>query len=179
MPGLSRRQRQADGFQVTQFTHQDHIRVLPQCRTQGRRKTVGVAMHLALVDQGPAGLVDEFDGVFQGEDVLAPVLVEVIDQRRQGGRLARTGGPGHQHQAARQLGDTLEHRAQPEVFQALDLGGDVAKHRAHATRLLEHIHPESPDTGQFEGEIRFKRCFEILLLVLVEQRAEQIRHVRG
>ena len=49
--------------------------------------------------------------------------------------------------------------------------------RAHAAILLEHVRPEPRHAGQFEGKIRFKRCFEILLLVLIEQRAEQIRHL--
>src|SRR3546814_6431847 len=44
-------QRQADGFQVAQLADQDVVRVLAQRRAQRLVEAVGVAVHLALVDQ--------------------------------------------------------------------------------------------------------------------------------
>ncbi len=62
---------------------------------------MGIAVDLTLVDQRDFWRVDKFDGVFQREDVLAPMLIELIDHRRQGGGFTAAGGPRHQHQAAR------------------------------------------------------------------------------
>jgi hypothetical protein len=59
---------------------------------------------LALVDQAAAALVHEFDGVLDGDDMVAAFAVGLIDDRRQGGRLTAAGGPCDDHQAARQTG---------------------------------------------------------------------------
>src|SRR3546814_13446677 len=56
-------QRQADGFQVAQLADQDVVRVLAQRRAQRLVEAVGVAVHLALVDQALLRGVHEFDRV--------------------------------------------------------------------------------------------------------------------
>ncbi|KAG1253851.1 hypothetical protein G6F66_015081 [Rhizopus arrhizus] len=55
-----------------------------------------VAVRFALVDQALLRGVHEFDRVLDGEDVAVFVLVDVVDHRRQRGRLARAaaGRPG-------------------------------------------------------------------------------------
>ena len=53
-------------------------------------------------------LVHELDRVLDREDVAVLVLVDVVDHRRERGRLARAGRAGDQHQAARLVGDLRE-----------------------------------------------------------------------
>ena len=101
--GLRRGQGQADGLQVAHLADQDDVRVLPQRRAQRFAEAEGVAMHLALVDQALLRFVDEFDRVLDGEDVVVLGVVQVVEHRRQGGGLARTGRPGDQYQPARDV----------------------------------------------------------------------------
>jgi hypothetical protein len=58
----------------------------------------------ALVDQAFLRFMDEFDWIFNSQDVAVFVFVLVVDHRRQGGRFAGTGRAGDQHQAARLIG---------------------------------------------------------------------------
>ena len=67
-------------------------------------------MHFTLIHQTTLVLVHKFDWVFNGDDVVVPFGVDLIQHGRQGGGFARTGGSGHQNQAARlvaQLGNDL------------------------------------------------------------------------
>ncbi len=86
--GFGSSQRQTNGLQVTHFADQNHIRVLTQGRAQRFGKPQRVTVHLALVDKALLGLVNEFDRVFDGQDMVMLVAVEVVDHRRQGRRLA-------------------------------------------------------------------------------------------
>ena len=63
-------------------------------------KDVGVEADLALGDDALLVRVDELDRILDGDDVAGGGLVAVVDHGRQGGRLARAGGAGDQHQAA-------------------------------------------------------------------------------
>ena len=69
------------------------------------REAVGVAVHLALVDQAVLVLVDVLDRILDGEDVLVALGVDLVDHRRQRRRLAAAGRPGDEHQPARPLGE--------------------------------------------------------------------------
>src|SRR5450830_146577 len=94
------RQGQADGFQVAQFADQDAVGVFAQGRAQGIVEGERVRSHFALVDQAFLGIVHEFDGVFDRQDVAVLVFIEVGDHRRERRRFARAGGARHQHEAA-------------------------------------------------------------------------------
>ncbi len=87
----------ADGFQVAQFAHQDHIRIFTQGGVQRVRERRRVQPDLALADQAVTALVHELDGILDGEDVALVALVDVIDHRGKRRGLARTclaGDPG-------------------------------------------------------------------------------------
>ena len=64
-----RRQRQADGLQISHFAHEHHVGVLPRGASQGRREGVGVHADLPVADDGFDVLVHELDGVLDGQDV--------------------------------------------------------------------------------------------------------------
>jgi hypothetical protein len=57
-----------------------------------------VRTDLALVDQTLLVGVDELDGVLDGDDVIGPGVVDVVDHRRQRGGLTRAGGSGDENQ---------------------------------------------------------------------------------
>ena len=95
-----------------------HVRVLAQRRAQRFGERQRVRSDLALVDQALLRLVHELDRVLDREDVAVLVLVDVVDHRRERGRLARAGRAGDQHQAARlvgQVGEDLRARSGPRA----------------------------------------------------------------
>src|SRR3989344_1438421 len=170
-------QGQADGFQVTHLADQDDIRVFPQRRAQGFGEAAGVAVHLTLVDQALFRLVNELDWVFDGEDVVVLVAVYIVEDRRQGGRLARTGWPGHQHQAARHIGNLAEDLAHAEVFHTQHFRRNGPEYRARTTVLVEGVNPETRHAGYFEGEVGLEEFLEILALLVVHDVVDQCVHL--
>src|SRR6478735_3398428 len=48
-----------------------------------RAEAVGVAVHLALVHQAVLVLVDVLDRILDGEDVLVPLRVDLVEHRRE------------------------------------------------------------------------------------------------
>lgn len=168
---------QANGFQVAHLAHQDDVRVFTQGRAQRLGEAQGVAVHLTLVDQALLRLVDEFDGVFDGEDVVVFGVVQVIEHRRQSGRLTRAGRPGDQHQPARHVGDLAEDLTHVEVLHGQHLGGNGPEHGAGAAVLVEGVDAEARHTRHLEREVGFEEFLVILALLVVHDVVDQRMHL--
>jgi PLP dependent protein len=85
----------------------------------------------------------------------------------QRGALARAGGPGHQHQAARlerQVGKDL---GRSELLQRQDLARDGAEHRAGAAVLVEGVDAEARQALDLEAEVALQRVLVVLALGVV------------
>ena len=91
--------RDAHGLEVAQLAHQDDVRILAQGRVQRGGEARAVHADLALADEAALALVHELDRILDREDVALHAAVDVIDHRRERGRLARAGLAGHQDQA--------------------------------------------------------------------------------
>ena len=105
-------QRQANSLQVTQLAHQYYIRVFTQGRAQGFAKAMGIPVHLPLVDQALLALVNKFDRVFNGQDMVVAIFIDVIHHGGKGGGLTGAGRACNQHQAAghqRQFFENIPH----------------------------------------------------------------------
>jgi hypothetical protein len=165
--GLGRGQGQADGLQVAHLADQDDVGILAQGRAQRLVEAEGVTVHLALVDDRLLRLVHELDRVLDGEDVAELLVVDVVDHRRQGGRLAGTGRTGDQAQAAWDAGDVLELGRAVELLQGQHLGRDGTEHRAGAAVLVEGVDPEAGHAGQLEGEVGLEELLVVLALLVV------------
>ena len=115
---------------VTHLTDEDDVGVFPQRGPQRPGERVGVVADLALADRRVLVRVHVLHRVLDGEDVAAPVLVDVVDHRGEGRRLARPGRPGHQHQALGQVGEVLDRRRQAELVDGRQLErDDPQRHR--------------------------------------------------
>ncbi len=91
--GLGGGQRGRHRLGVAHLAHEDDVGVLAQHRLEGAVERLRVGAHLALVDHALLVAVQELDRVLDRHDVLFADLVDLVDHRGQGGRLARAGGP--------------------------------------------------------------------------------------
>ena len=103
--GLRRLQRDFNRLLVAHFADQDHFGRLPQGGAQCQRKAGSVTVQLPLMDDGTLVAMHEFDGIFNGQDVIRLGLVNPVENRRQGGRLSRARGAGDQHDAVLYVGN--------------------------------------------------------------------------
>ena len=97
--GFREGDRMLHGFAGANFADEDHVGRLPQGILQ--RDLVGfrIDAHLPLGDDATGVGMHVFDGVLDGDDMTAGMLVAVLDHRGQGGGFAGAGGADEQHQA--------------------------------------------------------------------------------
>ncbi len=130
-----------------------------------------------LIDQAFLGLVHKFNRVFNRQNVTVVVFIDVIDHRRQRRRLARTGWPGDQHDAARILANVLENLRAVQLFQRQHLGRNSPKNRTGASLLVKGIDAETRQIGNFKGEIALQGFFIDLALAVVHDVIHHAVHV--
>ena len=128
------------------------------------REPEGVGVDLALVDETALVLVDVLDRILDGDDVLAPLGVDLVDHRRQRRRLAAAGRAGDEDQPARPLGEVADDRRQPELVERLDLLGNDAVDGGDGAALVEDVAAEARDASDAEREVELERLLEPLLL---------------
>src|ERR1700693_2524319 len=85
MSGFGRHERGRDRLKIAHLPHKDDIGILPQCASQRYVKRLGVVSDLSLADNTLSVSVQKFDWIFDRYDIVRPVAVDVVDQRRQGG----------------------------------------------------------------------------------------------
>ena len=69
---------QLNRLQIAHLPHQDHVGVLAEGCAQGVGGAVGVLAYLPLVDKAAITFIDEFDRIFNGDDVLRTGIIDVI-----------------------------------------------------------------------------------------------------
>ena len=107
-----------DRFQVAQLADGDDVRVLAQGAAQGAGEGARVGADLALVDHALLRGVEVLDRVLDGDDVVAALAVDDVEQRGEGRRFAAAGRAGEQHHALVEVGEAGEGAGQAELFQA-------------------------------------------------------------
>ena len=152
--GLGGGQGRADGLDVTHLADEDDVGVLAHRGTQRDREVGGVLTDLALGHDRLLVLVQDLDRVLDGDDVDLAQRVDEVDHRRQRRRLARAGGPGHQHQAARLQGQLADDLGQRQLGQRLGAHGDPAEDHAVRAARLVGVDAEPADTRDRVGEVR-------------------------
>src|SRR5207237_908934 len=81
--------------------------------------------------------------ILERDDVPGRDAVDVIDQRRQRGGLARTRRTADQHQAILQVSKRLDERRQTELFELRQGAADPPEHAGEATQLVEDVGAEA------------------------------------
>jgi hypothetical protein len=180
VPRLGCRQGGGDRLEVPHLADEDHVRVLAQSGLQAEREALRVAADLALVHDAALVPVQELDRVLDREDVLLAALVDLVDHRRQGGRLARAGGTRHQHEAARLLDEVVYRRRQPQLVDALDLGRDEAEGGPDRRALHVSVDSEAAVRGHRVREVDLPVLLQPLALVVRQDPVDQVpRVLRG
>ena len=121
-------------------------------------------MQLALVDQAVLVHVHEFDRVLDGEDVIVPLGVDLVDHGRERSRLARARGSGHQHQSARLVAQLADHGRQAELVEGLDLERNHAEYGSRSAALVEAVRAETGQALQAKRKVQFEVLFKTVLL---------------
>ena len=94
---------------------------------------------------------------------------DMVDQRRQGGRLAAAGGAGHQHQPVVRGGDGFQHLGQLQLFDRGDLGADRAQDHPGTITLIKQADPEPAQFRNRHRRIAIFRGLECLQFLLASQ----------
>ena len=162
--GFSNAQRRFNGLQVAHFADEHHVGVFAQRRAQCVGKRFGVRVQLALIHQAVLVLVHELDGVFDGDDVLVALAVDLVDHRRQRSGFAGTGRTGHQDQPARFLAKLGDHRRQSQLRERFDFEWDHAEDSRSGATLVKKIAAEARQAFQSERKVEFQIFFKAVLL---------------
>ena len=110
VPGFRGFQRNLNGLAIAHFANQDHFGRLAQSGPQRQAEARGIAVQLALVNGALLVRMDEFDRIFDGDDVPRFLDVDLVDDRSERGALAGAGWPGDQHNSIDQAGDVAQLR---------------------------------------------------------------------
>ena len=176
MAGLRGGERELDGLPVAEFADQDHVRVFAQGRTEGVGKRAGMHTEFALADQTLLRAVGELDRVFDRHDVAGRVPVQIIQHGGQRGRFARTGRPGHQHEAVPAAADGLQQFRQSQLRERRDRGRNRPKHHGFAALLPEHVHAKTAHPVHRARKVDGERLLEGAALGVVHQAVGQVVH---
>jgi len=84
-----------------------------------------------------------FDGVFDGDDVTAFALIDVLQHRSDRSRLARTSYPGEQDQPLGPHGHFTQNFREVQTFKIHDLAGDQTSRNGRLASGHEQVHPEA------------------------------------
>src|SRR6266508_3311575 len=97
----------------------------------------------AMVDDATLALMDKLDRIFDGNDMVFPIFVGMIDQCRQRGGLATAGRARHQDEALVQHGGATQNGRKPQILWGEHFGGNLSEDRPAPVFLLKKIGPEA------------------------------------
>src|SRR5712692_2332568 len=116
----------------------------------------------AMVDDATLALVDELDRVLDGDNMVLPIFVGMIDQCRQRGGLAAAGRARHQDETLVQHGSAAQDGRKPQILGGEHFGGNLPEDRPAPVLLLKKIGPEARHAGNFVPEVHVAGFFEQL-----------------
>ena len=134
-------------------------------------------MHFSLIHQAPLALMHKLDWILNGQNVVVPVVIDVINHRREGCGLTRTRGSGDQHQPSGQQRYIAEYLPHTKGFHGQNLRRDGAEYRAGAPVLVEGVNSEAGDIGYFKRKIGLQEFLKIPALPIIHNVVNQRLHL--
>ena len=175
--GFGRGDGRLDRLQVSHLADEDHVGVLSQGAANRLGETGHVNADFALVHRRLLVRVVELDRILDGDDVMVETLIDVIDHRGQGGRLAGARRPGDQHQPARPGTQLGQHRRRAQLLEIHHPGRNQPQDESHATLLLEDRHAEAAHVAEGKTEVAAANLLQLLLASLGRNALHQGRGV--
>ena len=175
--GGGRGQRQLDRFMIAHFTDEQDIRIFTERAAQCSRERARVNADFAMLHETILAAMHKFDRIFDRDDVVVPLQVRVIHHRRERGRLARTGRPGHEHESLFEQRKFFQDRRKTQLLdrQHLRRNRDGRPPRCRIS-AGKNSRDNGPDARNFVTEIDVGCFFEDLDLPfrrdLVDHRLE-------
>ena len=179
MPGLGGQEGRVDRVQVAHLADQDDIGILAEAAAQTAGEAHDVHADLPLADGALLVLVEVLDGVLDGDDVLPPEGVDVVDHGREAGRLAASRRPRHEDEASLVEGDLLQDLREEQLADGLDLEGDDAQGDGQRTPLVVDAAAEAPEPGQAVGQVDVEVLGQPLPLEIGHQLGGELLAVDG
>ena len=176
---VGRSKRNLHRLEVTDFAHQEHVRVLTESGTQCVRIRKRIHADFTLRDNRHVVAVQVFDRVFDRNDVHRFRLVDVIQHGSKRRRLTRTRRTRNKHKTTARKRHVANDFGQMEFFERRNLRLDMADNHSDCTALAEYVHTETAHVTGAHGKVAFLVRFKTLLLVAVHDIVQEgIHHGR-
>src|SRR5262249_26232366 len=127
-------------FFVTHFADEHHVGVFTHGVLHTDLEVNHIKPDLALVDKALIFGEDEFDRVFERQDVLAVLMVDQVEHRRDGRALAGTGDAGKQHHALIVMAKLFDRGRQKEALEVGDNAIHAPGNHADVAKLLQQVY---------------------------------------
>ncbi len=147
MARFSRLQRCIDCSGIPHFTDKNNVGILTQGRPKGNRKAFGVRTDLTLNDRRLLFLLKVFDGVLNRYNLARLRLVDLVDHRGKGCRLAAARNTGHQDKSPFLKGDLADDLGQTEGIDCGNRERNDAKNHGERASLAADIHAKAGYAG--------------------------------
>ena len=167
-------------FFVTHLAYENDVRIFTNGVLHPNLEVFHIHADLTLVDQALVFCVDEFDRVFERENMFSIVGVDPVKHRRDRRRFTRTGNTREQDHALVVLAKAFHNRGQIQAFEVRNPVVHTSRYQADLAKLLEHVDTETPsDTVNVHGVGKVSAAFVVKdrSVSFVEHREEQADHL--
>src|SRR5262249_9482436 len=135
------------------FADQNDVRVFTQRSAKGSGKRLGVQSHFAVVHKALLAGVNEFDRIFNRDDVILTRFIGVVHDGGESGRLSASRRTRNENESFLQSRKLAHDRRQTQLVAGQDFRGDLAKHGADTVLLVEEVGAIASDTRNLVAKI--------------------------
>src|SRR5262245_43164833 len=97
----------------------------------------------------------KFDRIFDSNDLLRSVRIDLIDHGRQRRRFSASGRAGNQHKTSRFPTYSVQHLGQLQLLSRIDMSRDDTKYDGNGAALLKKVATKPSQAGHSVSHIQF------------------------
>jgi hypothetical protein len=163
MPGFRRGNGGFNGLQVSHFTDQNNVGILPQSTPQSLAKARHIDADFPLINGRFLAVVIELDGIFDRNDMVVDSLIQVIHHARQRRAFARSRGTRDQEKPARPHNQPFHRGRQPKLLHRQQLVRNLPQNHGNIATLLEHRDAEACHVSKGKAKVATAHGLQFLL----------------